>query len=84
MATKRAIWMGDKETVVKATSPAFIDNVHATHIHVMHRRKKNPKTGKIHHYGWIHFNRTGGGTIDSVREMRRLGNAILKSIGDRP
>jgi hypothetical protein len=81
MATKRAIWLGDKETVVQAIT------VHGdvpVAIHVMHRRKKNPKTGKIRSYGWIHFSRSGGGTIDSVREMRRLGNAILKSIGDRP
>lgn len=81
MTTKRAIWLGDKETIIKSRSDHGDSPIN---IHVMHRRKKNPKTGKIHHYGWIHFSRSGGGVIENVRELRRLSNAILKSIGDRP
>lgn len=79
MSKSRSIWLGDKETVVQAISS---NGEVPVGIHVMHRRKKNPKTGKIHHYGWIHFSRSGGGTIDSNRKLRRLAHAILKSIGD--
>jgi hypothetical protein len=81
MTTKRAIWMGDKETVVQAIS---LHGDVPISVHVMHRRKRNQKTGKIHNYGWIHFSRSGGGIIDSNRKLRKLAHAILKSIGDIP
>ena len=79
MSSKRAVWLGDKETIVTATSSGGEVPVG---IHVMHRRHKNPKTGEIRHHGWIHFSRSGGGTIESVRNLRKLAHAIQKPIGD--
>jgi hypothetical protein len=84
MTSKRNVWLSDKETVVKSVSVSFIDHKHVTSIHVMHRRKKNPKTEKVHHYGWIHFGGTGHGVIEGNARLRKLAHAILKSIGDEP
>jgi hypothetical protein len=81
VSKKRNSWMGDKETVISSVT---LSSEVPVSIHVMHRRHKNPRTGKIRHSGWIHFNRSGAGTIDGVPKLRRLARAILKSIGDIP
>lgn len=81
MASKRNEWLDDKETIVQAVSS---NGEVPVGIHVMHRRKKNPKTGQIHHYGWIHFSRSGGGVIEGNKKLRKLAHAILESIGDVP